>query len=340
MVTKLRISDMDAVDALLRAEGIVRDKHLDYTCGIFDNDRQLIATGSAFANTLRCFAVSNSHQGEGLLVEIVSHLLGYEIERGYTHIFLYTKPESAKFFESLGFHEIAHVEGSLVFMENRRKGFERFLTQLKESRTEGQSAAIVMNANPFTLGHRHLIETAAKENETVHVFVLSENHGPIPAQVRFQLVQKGITDLKNVRLHKTGPYLVSKATFPGYFLKTEEAVLEAQARLDTALFGRIAAALGVTHRYMGEEPANRVTSLYNRVITEELPKQGVECHIIPRKQAGDQIISASTVRKAIHDGAYSTVSDFLPESTKRYFSSPEAAPVIEAICREEDLVHD
>ena len=42
----------------------------------------------------------------------------------------------------------------------------------------------MMNANPFTLGHLHLVERAASENDTLHLFILSEEAGPIPFLIR------------------------------------------------------------------------------------------------------------------------------------------------------------
>ena len=96
----------DEVDALLISEGIRRDANLDYTCGMYDDEMHIIATGSCFGNTLRCFAVSHEHQGEGLMNSIVSHLIEFQFSRGNTHLFLYTKCNSAKFFGDLGFYEI------------------------------------------------------------------------------------------------------------------------------------------------------------------------------------------------------------------------------------------
>ena len=113
------------MDALLRAEGIMRDRNLSYSAGIFSDDGEMLATGSIFENTLRCMAVSSEHRGEGLMADIVAHLVQVQMERGNTHLFLYTKCDSAKFFAPCGFYEIARVDGRLVFMENRRDGFER-----------------------------------------------------------------------------------------------------------------------------------------------------------------------------------------------------------------------
>ena len=341
MLTSISPADrraIEQVDALLSRVGIRRDGHLDYTCGIFDDDG-LIATGSCFGNTIRCLAVSGEHQGEGLLNQVVSHLMEVQAQRGNTHVFLYTKVASARFFADLGFYEIARVDGELVFMENRRTGFADYCRTLAKTRTDGLSAAVVMNANPFTRGHLHLVERAAAESDTVHLFVLSEEAGPIPFAVRRRLVREGVAHLPNVICHDSGPYIISAATFPSYFLKDEDTVAAAHAKLDLTVFGRIAQTLGVTVRYVGEEPDSGVTALYNRIMAERLPDVGVACRVIPRLMAGDRVVSASTVRQAIHDGELAAVADMLPPATAAYFASAEAAPVIAAIQKQKEVCH-
>ncbi|MBO4418999.1 MAG: [citrate (pro-3S)-lyase] ligase [Oscillospiraceae bacterium] len=331
---------MGKVRALLERVDITLDEHLDYTCAVFDEEGQPIATGSAFGPTLRCFAVDPAHQGEGLLNEVITHLMENRQERGFFHLFVYTKPGSAKFFRDLGFSVIAEVPGFLVFLENRKDGFPGYLKKISAHKRPGRSAAIVMNANPFTLGHRYLVETAAKENDTVYLFLLSENAGPIPAAVRHRLVREAVADLPNVVCLETGEYLISSATFPGYFLKTEEKILRTQAALDTALFVQIAQALAIQTRYVGSEPRSLVTGIYNEVLSEALPAQGIECRVIPRRKLPDgQIISASTVRQAIHDNRLDSVADMLPETSLAFFRSPEAAPIVAAIRRTQDVVH-
>ena len=330
---------MAKVEQLLEREGIRRDGNLDYTCGVFDDDGELIATGSCFGPTIRCLAVADEHQGEGLLNRVVSHLMEEQSRRGNTHVFLYTKCRSARFFSDLGFYEIARVDGQLVFMENRRTGFSGYCARLAQTRTDGTSAAIVMHANPFTRGHLHLVERAAAENDTVHLFILSEESGLIPFAVRKRLVEEGVAHLPNVICHDSGPYIISAATFPSYFLRDEDAVVEAHARLDVTVFGKIAAALGVTRRYVGEEPGSRVTASYNRIMAEELPKLGVACVVIPRLTENGRVISASTVRQAIHDGALDTVLDMLPPATAAYFTSQEAVPAIAAIRASDNVIH-
>ena len=327
-------------DALLQKEGIERDRNLDYSIGLFDDDYQMVATGSCFKNTLRCMAVDSSHQGEGLLNKVVTHLMDHQFERGNRDLFLYTKCDSAKFFHDLGFYEIARVEGKVVFMENLRTGFSSYLEDLAKTRVDAERVAcVVMNANPFTLGHQYLLETASAENDVVHVFVVSEDASLVPFSVRYRLVQEGSAHLKNLVYHPTGSYIISNATFPSYFLKDADTVIRSHARLDIQVFKQIAAALGVTSRYVGEEPFSQVTGIYNEVMKEELEKEGIACKVLPRKALDGKAVSASTVRVLVKEGRFEELKELVPEATYRFFTSEEAEPVIRAIRGAEEVVH-
>ncbi|MDY2852505.1 MAG: [citrate (pro-3S)-lyase] ligase [Acidaminococcus fermentans] len=328
------------VDALLEQEGIRRDANLDYTCVMFDNDYHAIATGSCFGNTLRCMAVDHHHQGEGLMNEIVSHLVQYQYERGNLHLFLYTKCSSAKFFGDLGFYEIARIEDQIVFMENRKDGFSSYLDNLARSRVEAPKvAAIVMNANPFTLGHQYLVEKAAAENDLVHLFMVSEDASLFPYAVRKQLIQEGTRHLSNLRYHDSGPYIISQATFPSYFQKDAEAVIASHANLDLAIFTKIAHRLGITVRYVGEEPTSVVTGLYNQVMQQRLPEAGIQCIVVPRREEQGQVVSASIVRKALQEGNWALVREQVPATTLEFLQSEAARPILERIRKEQDVVH-
>lgn len=341
-ISQLREGDkrtLSQVDQLLHSEGISRDKNLDYTCVMYDEDYQVIATGSCFKNTLRCFAVRSDHQGEGLLNEIISSLLEIQLERGNTHLFLYTKVKSAPFFRDLGFYEIARVDGTMVFMENRKNGFSDYLKKLSLKKQDGKTAAIVMNANPFTLGHQYLVERTAAENDFVHIFVLSEDASLVPFSVRKTLVEKGTAHLSNVICHESGPYMISNATFPSYFLKDEDEVIRAHARLDIEVFSKIAEALSIQCRYVGEEPFSRVTSLYNEVMRKYLPEKGISCEVVPRKSMDSVPISASSVRQLIKEEDWESLGKFVPESTYQFFRSPEGKNIAEEIKKSDNVIH-
>lgn len=341
------------INELLLAEGIRRDANLDYTCGMYDEEMNIIATGSCFGNTLRCMAVSNAHQGEGLMNQIVTHLISIQFERGNTHLFLYTKCNSAKFFGDLGFYEIARIDGQIVFMENRKTGFTSYLEKLKKETEQSEVfrqfsyndsaktkiAALVMNANPFTLGHQYLVEKAASENDILHLFIVSEDQSLVPFSVRKKLVLEGTAHLKNIIYHESGPYIISTATFPSYFQKDADAVMESHANLDLTIFVRIAQTLGINYRYVGEEPNSQVTGIYNEIMAKKLPENQIACKIIPRKEANGSVISASTVRTALKSGKMELLKTLVPETTLRYFQSEEAAPVIEKIKTAQNVVH-
>lgn len=331
--------ELAQIDALLEQEGIRRDANLDYICAMYDDDYRVIATGSCFGNTLRCFAVSGEHQGEGLLNQIISHLMAVQYQRGNLHLFLYTKTGTAKFFGGLGFYEIARVDNTLVFMENRRDGFSGYLRELERTRTEGRSAALVMNANPFTLGHQYLAETAAANCDTLHLFVLSEDASLVPFAARRRMVEAGAAHLPNVVIHDSGPYIISSATFPSYFLKDELSVIEGHARLDLAVFAKIAQAMHITARYVGEEPNSIVTGRYNQIMAEELPRKGIECVILPRKKAGGAPISASIVRSCLKAGDFDALRALVPPTTFDFLTSAEAAPIIRSIQAAEAVIH-
>ena len=343
-VSKVYASDKRAnsqVEKLLLAEGIRKDKNLDYTCAVYDDDYNIIATGSCFGNTLRCMAVSSAHQGEGLMNEVVSHLVQHEYEHGINHLFLYTKCNSAKFFGDLGFYEIARIDNQVVFMENRRTGFSDYLSELAKTKREGaRVSALVLNANPFTLGHLFLVEKAARESDVLHVFIVSEDASLVPFAVRKRLVIEGTSHLSNLVYHDTGPYIISNATFPSYFQKDSEAVIESHANLDLSVFVRIAEALGINARYVGEEPKSLVTGIYNRIMSGKLPEHGIECVIVPRKtEESGQVISASNVRQAIKEGRLEDIRELVPESTYKFFASDEAEAVIRKIRGTENVIH-
>ena len=328
-----------AVDALLLKSGLKRDTLVDYTCGVFDEDFTLCATGSSYQNTLRCLAVDDAYRGEGLMNMVISHLCEMEAARGCTRLFLYTKPASAVFFEGLGFYEIARTK-DVAFLENRKNGFADWLKtpEIADAKAD-KTACVVMNANPFTKGHRYLLEQASQNADIVHVFVLSERFGPISPEVRKHLVALGTADLPNIILHDSGPYIISSATFPSYFLKEDQQVSKVHAALDAAVFVRIAKAMNIGIRFAGEEPFSGVTALYNEVMADILPASGIRFCEVPRLSVHGRAVSASDVRKFIHDGDMEAAHALLPETSWNFFVSPEGQNTVNAIRQETHLIH-
>ena len=320
------------LEVFLNNQGIKLDNRLEYTVGIYHED-ELVATGSFYRNTLRCLAVNAEYRGLGVLNTVVSHLMSEQFQRGVTHVFLYTKCNYVRFFNDLGFYEIARVDDSVVFMENQFNAIQKYSAELaKNSISADRISSIVINANPFTLGHLHLIEKASCENDIVHVFVVSEAESVIPFSVRYELIRKGTLHLKNIILHKTGDYIISNATFPSYFIKDEETVVIIHAKLDLEVFKKyIVPALGINSRYVGEEPYCVVTRQYNEVMVKSLEKAGIKCYIVPRIKINGYVVSASRVRKLIKEDRIDQIRELVPDATYDYFKSEEAKDIIELI---------
>ncbi len=153
------------------------------------------------------------------------------------------------------------------------------------------------------------------------------------------IVEKGTEALKNVSIHESGPYIISSATFPSYFLKDETDVMKKHALLDATVFTQIAKAMNIRIRFVGDEPFSAVTSVYNSVLSEELPKAGIELSIINRAEFDGRAISASDVRLAVKNEDWAFLENVLPPSTVSYLKSPEALCVIEAIKAQKNVVH-
>jgi [citrate (pro-3S)-lyase] ligase len=308
------------------------DDDLEYAVVIEEND-QIIATGSMSGLVLKCIAVSKDHEGEGLIGKIVTYLLLKAHHEGVDHLFLFTKPDNKKIFSELGFNEISRVENSAILMENNKHGLSGYLANLSASKVAGKNiASIVMNCNPFTNGHLFLIEKAASENDHVHIFIVDENRSLFPTDVRLKLVKEGTRHLKNVSVHHSGPYIISSATFPSYFLKDSKKIIDTHGRMDLDLFTRsICPALSINRRYAGEEPLCPVTNHYNELMEELLPAAGIELIIVKRKENKEQVISASFVRNLLRNDDFKNIEKIVPPTTLKFLRSIEAEPIINKI---------
>lgn len=302
---------------LLERSGLTQDRQVDTTLLIWEGD-ELIATGSRLGNLLKCIAVDRNHQGQDLTATVLTHLRQDALQAGHRHLFLYTKPQNKYLFSSLFFYPIAQTD-SVLLMENTPNGIGEFLDSLPTAPANGIVGAVVMNCNPFTLGHRYLIETAAKDCGHLYVFVLSEDKSHFRADDRMAMVRAGTADLTNVTVLPTGPYLISSATFPTYFLKEQAKIQDAQCELDVAVFGKYyAPKFGITRRYVGTEPFCGVTAQYNCTLEKLLPTYGISLCQIPRLESNSISISASAVRELLAAGNREAIAPLVPKTTYDY----------------------
>lgn len=306
--------------AFLHSAGLTPDLGVESTVLIWE-DETLIACGSRQKNILKCIAVDPAHQGEGLTATLLTHLRQDAFSAGHKHLFLYTKPQNQFMFSSLFFYPVVKTD-SVLLMENVRGGISDFLSTLPVKSSGGKIGAIVMHCNPFTHGHRYLIETAARECDHLYLFVLSEEQSIFPAADRIELVRQGTADLPNVTVYPTGQYLISSATFPSYFLKDKGMVDDAHCKLDIAVFSRyFVPRFGITHRFVGTEPTCVVTNHYNEALKTYLPDAGVEVVEIPRLKTDNTPISASVVRSLLHQGKPDELRKLVPPTTFQYLQT-------------------
>ena len=288
----LRLGEVDLYLAVLSAEGAI------------------LAGGGLRRDILKCLAVSAEARSLGLSVPLISRLLSVASERGCTNVKVFTKPENLSVFESLGFKLLASAPKAIL-LENGR-GLADYCQYL---RAHPASGVIIMNANPFTLGHKYLVEQA--ESSNLVIIPVKEDASRFPYTERLAMLRAGSDGLADVV--EGSDYQISAATFPTYFLKDLSDAAETQMRLDIDLFGRhIAPALGATVRFVGSEPADPLTARYNALMKELLPAYGVEVVEIPRQTFSTQPIMATTVRALLDEGRFKAASALTPESTWPY----------------------
>ena len=303
-------------DFLAKANLDVQDDALQ-TVLVWDGE-MLIATGSRTGNLLKYIAVDPARQGEGLLAKVLTALRQEAFREGHSQLFLYTKPRNEPLFADLMFYPVAQT-GDVLLMEDRRDGIGQFIRQLPAGEHTGKVGAAVMNCDPFTLGHQYLVETAAKACDHLYIFVLSEDQGHFSASDRIEMVRRGTAHLNNVTVLPTGPYLISSATFPTYFLKDRDQADRIHCQLDVEIFARhFAPAFSIKTRFVGTEPLSPLTQQYNVILKSQLPSRGIRVEEIPRLTQGNVPVSASAVRAALAAGDLLAVKNLVPQTTFAY----------------------
>ena len=322
------------VEDFLGSNGL-RLGEVDLYLAVLSEEGAILAGGGLQRDILKCLAVSAEARSLGLSVPLISRLISVASERGYTNVKVFTKPENRSVFESLGFKLLAEAPKAIL-MENGR-GLEEYCDYLRGHRAFG---VIVMNANPFTLGHRYLIEQSdfstqpvglgrndkasvipsdarRAESRNLVVIPVKEDASRFPYSERLEMIRTGSGDMADVV--EGSDYQISAATFPTYFLKNLSDAAETQMRLDIDLFGRhIAPALGAHVRFVGTEPADPLTARYNALMKELLPKYGVEVVEISRLTDLESPVTATRVRSLLDAGQFKAASALTPESTWPY----------------------
>lgn len=322
---------------------------VDYYATLVDETTdEIVAGGGLKGGVIKCVAVADGHKGEAVANQIVSHLIAQANADGHQCVKLFTKPQNQRMFESMSFRLLAEAPKAIL-METGIGGIKRYSEELesekekvKSEKSNGKlhhnntspqhpimplSGIIIMNCNPFTLGHRYLIEQAAQQVETLYILVVREDCSMFSYDERKAIISRGVADLDNVVVCDGSEYSISATTFPTYFLKCLSDASDTQMTLDIDLYRRhIAPALGATVRFVGTEPDDPLTRRYNELMKSMLP----DVREVARLEKNGVAVSASRVRKAIVENHLALAARLVPPTTVPYIVAHLATRALKA----------
>ena len=332
------------VERFLEANQLRLDE-VDYYAIVTEPDGDdILAGGGLQGDIIKCIAVDERLRDAHLSNRLISHLISEAAQRGHHSVKVFTKPQNREVFESLGFRLVG--EAPLAILMENGHGIDDYTKYLRSCASTLQPAehpadislptgegwggastvgVIVMNANPFTLGHRYLIEQAAQQVDHLFIIPVKEERSLFPYAERKAMIEQSLSTLNSPLSTKNGAvlsgsdYAISAATFPTYFLKQLSDAADTQMLLDIDIFCRhIAPALGATARFVGSEPNDALTRRYNELLAEQLPKHGLRLKEIPRLQTEQTPISATTVRSLMAQGMFVEAAKLVPPTTTPY----------------------
>ena len=334
MDSSISFSEFDCLNSrrVKRVENFLDSIGLDFPSSIEnfviakDGD-ELIACGGLDGKVLKGIAVAPHRRGEGLILSVMTRLINIAYSKGIKDLFIFSTPNNIDLFEGCGFKLIENCDNEIILMENSNN-LENYKEILLSKKKDGNTiGSIVMNANPFTLGHQYLVEQAAKQSDWLHLFVVKEDLSEFKFKDRIDLIKKGVSHISNVTVHEGSDYIISNATFPTYFIKDKGKINELHAKLDLRIFrDHLAPALGITHRFVGTEPYCVVTNNYNKNMKKILEEPDgasnpIEVVEIQRVEKDGKAISASRVRELLKVKNFSELEKIVPLSTLKFLKN-------------------
>lgn len=322
---------------------------VDYYAALVDETTdEIVAGGGLKGGVIKCVAVADGHKGEAVANQIVSHLIAHANADGHQCVKLFTKPQNQRMFESMSFRLLAEAPKAIL-METGIGGIKRYSEELesekekvKSEKSNGKlhhnntspqhpimplSGIIIMNCNPFTLGHRYLIEQTAQQVDTLYILVVREDCSMFGYDERKAMIVRGVAHINNVVVCDGSEYSISATTFPTYFLKSLSDASDTQMTLDIDLYRRhIAPALGATVRFVGTEPDDPLTRRYNELMKSMLP----DVREVARLEKSGVVVSASRVRKAIVENHLAQAARLVPPTTVPYIVAHMATRALKA----------
>ena len=302
----------EELEVFLQSLKLEYDRGITYTLIKWD-DEGIAATGSLEGRALKCVAVRPDLRSTSLLQEVVQELTAKAREDGHEHVMLVTRPIHEERFQEIGFHTLEETD-RLVLMEDCTDGLDSWLKTIPAA-GEGIKGVICANFDPITNGHLYLIQKAQLLCDKLYLFVTDEEKCTVPLADRIAMVSAAVSNIPNVIVCYAGDYRVGDI---------EDRV---SCELDLKLFARkIAAPLGISHRFVGQEPYSPATGKYNLYMKEILPQYGVSLVEFSRLRAGDKgFFSASTVRRLWEEKDFEALAEMVPHAALDYMQNNRPA---------------
>lgn len=324
-------SEVEALAAFLERNELTLSE-LDYALGVYDSEGTLLGSGGLKGDVIKCVAISPELRSEGIAASLISKLLTFSMEEGNLNTLVFTKPEYSPTFSALSFHKVGQAPKA-VLLESNPHEQKSYIDSLRKSATgkNGKNGVIVMNANPLTKGHLHLIDYASRQVD--HLFIIPVADNPATEfsySERKSMLETATATLVNVTVCDGSRYVISSATFPSYFIKSRTEATDTHIALDLDIFARhIAPALNVSVRFVGSEPSDPLTARYNQLMPELLAPFGVKVVEIPRLEKDSRAISASHVRGLLHANRVGEAFEDVPQATIPYLLGHAATFALE-----------
>lgn len=312
-------SEKKRITAFLQEFGLKYERQIDSTLYI-EFDGEIVATVSTCKYIIKCLAVNLDYRSENLAGVLVSEVIKRFHEEDIFYYQVFTKPEYCNVFISLGFRPLIQTD-KVTVLEGGDGDIHETIQAMKVQMKYSLGAdsvergcdigCVVINGNPFTNGHVKLVEYAAAKHKYVLVFVLEEEGSYFTFKERYTMAYLALKPYSNVLVIPSSKYIISKATFPGYFLKTVDRTTREYALYDALIFLEyFMPLLNIKKRYVGEE-VKRYMRIYNQTLGMVL---GDKIEVVERFKEDDEVISASKFRELIKEGKRDEAFQLIPRT--------------------------
>ncbi|MBZ7986895.1 GNAT family N-acetyltransferase [Campylobacter canadensis] len=316
MIFKINLNDNKQKLLLIdfiKANSLEFSDEIDLAFVVFYKDK-IIACICKFKLMIKYVIIDKEHQKENIFSLLLNTMITYAKEQNINTLRLCTCKHNAIKFQNFSFRLLC-TSKELCLLEYGYSLFDEFINNIRAKLDTNKSyTSIVMNANPFTLGHKYLIDCALKHNENLILFIVSEDKSFFTFKERFMIVKENLKKYKNILIFPSGDYIISNATFSTYFLKQD--INLAKSYLDAKIFSSlIAPCLNIKSRFVGSEPNCKVTNAYNMALKECFKEDNLDLFELSRISINNKIISASLIRKYIAENNFNEIKKYLSDTS-------------------------